>query len=1073
MGRQLRWMLALIAFGLVLSGPLVAQQSEKVEPPGAVPQKSAPDLGPMRTVSYETDEGTWIGVDVSPDGRTIVFDLLGEIYTVPAEGGEARLLLGGRAFEYQPRYSPDGKQIAFISDRDGGWNLWVMNADGTNLRQLSKLRGDGIISPAWTPDGEYILVVQRSQGVSWKVWAYHKDGGTGFALSIPPGRHSGIEPSRDGRYLYYTTASLQLSEAQIHRLDLQTGAVTKITSGRLASFRPKLSPDGRWLAFGRRRDGITTLRLRDLRTGAERELFAPITRDDSEGFGVWDILPHYTFTPDSRAILILRDGKIHRVEVGSGESRVIPFRARIALEVPETPVRVANRVDDGDLQVRLLRWLNFSKDGKRAVFSAVGKVWAVDLPDGKPRRLTSDSWREYAPALSPDGKSVAYVAWSDSAYGHVMVVPVNGGIPRRLTTIPGRYASPTWSPDGSEVAFVRGAGSELRQAQPDDDEFWEIMAVSARGGEARHVAYYPPTAFALRRYPQLTYSADGRRLFFTVHAVTADTLVSVDVDGHDRRVHLTFNAADEIVPSPDGRRLAVIRRDDVYVLPLPPAGIEPFQLDLRNPALPVQRISSEGASYVTWLDPETLAWAFTNQLYTRRLDADSARLTAEIRLTVPRDLPKGKVAFVDARIVTMRGDEVIERGTIVVDGNRIVDVGPADRVSIPTDATVVQARGKTIIPGLIDTHSHLEYRAPEYFPEQRWEYAAALAYGITTSFDPSAHNLDVFAQAELVEAGATLGPRIYSTGDVFLGDVEHPSYVPIEGIEDARRAVRRHKDYGAIMIKQYMQPRREQRQWVLQAAREEGVRITAEGGSDLALDLTLVLDGYTAFEHSLPITPVHRDIIELFARTGTHYTPTLMVAYGGPSADEYYYSVSNVHDDAKLRRFSPSSTLVRWRRWKFIPEEDRHFFTQARDAASIIRAGGRVDVGAHGERQGLGTHWELWTLADGGLTPLETIRAATYTGAVKLGLEHELGSLGPGMLADFLVLDANPLEDIRNTAKIRFVVKNGAVYDGESLARVWPERWEPPRFFWQTEEERRRFAPPAPVSIRANQPGSR
>lgn len=1050
---------------LAWTGPVEAQNAKEANTTRQLEnvEVGTPDLGPMRTISFETDEGTWIDIDLSPDGRTILFSMLGDIYTLPIDGGEARLLLGGRAFEGHPRYSPDGRQISFLSDRSGWMSLWVMDADGTNLRQVSNERSNILGMQSWTPDGEYILIPKVFIGGPEKLWVYHRDGGTGFALETSPGRTFGPEPSPDGRYIYFGLSPYPPSQSQIHRFDRQTGETMPLTSGSEASFRPKLSPDGRWLAYGRRQDGATTLRLRDLRIGAERELITPITRDDSEGAGFWDILPHYTFTADSHSILILREGKIHRVDIESGTSRVIPFRAHVALEVPETPVRVANRISDGDLSAKILRWLNISGDGSRAVFSALGKVWVTELPNGKPRRLTVDSWREYAPSLSPDGKSVAYVAWSDSAYGALMVAPVKGGAPRRLTSIPARYTSPAWSPDGSTVAFVRGAGSELRQAQPNADEYWELMTVSAAGGEARRVTYMEPTRHSLRYYPQLSFSADGSRIFYTGHDVWADSLVSIGINDQDHRVHMRFTGGHQVIPSPDGKHVAVLHRDDLYILPFPPVGTEPFTINLKTPVLPVKHISAEGASYVTWLDEETVAWSFTNRVYMHRLGADSVKHIAEIELTVPREKPKGRIAFVDARIATMRGDEVIERGTIIINDNRIMAVGPSDRVKVPADATVIQARGTTIVPGLIDTHSHLEHVAHEYFPEQRWEYAAALAYGVTTSFDPSASNLDVFAQAELVEAGETLGPRIYSTGEVVFGAPLRAEGVRITGIEDARHVVRRQKDFGAVMIKQYGLPNRDQRQWLAQAARELGIRITAEGGREFDINITLVMDGYTAFEHSFAFTPLYRDVIELMARTGTHYTANLTTAHGGPKAGEYFYSITDM-ENGKLRRFAPRQSLNRLRRWTFFPEEERSFHSQAKDVAAILRAGGRVDTGAHGVRQGLGTHWEIWTFAEGGLPPLEALRAATWMGAAKIGLEDDLGSLGEGMLADFLVLDANPLEDIRNTEKIRYVVKNGFVYDAESLARLWPERRDPLRFFWQTEEERRRYAPPSPAT---------
>jgi len=391
---------------------------------------------------------------------------------------------------------------------------------------------------------------------------------------------------------------------------------------------------------------------------------------------------------------------------------------------------------------------------------------------------------------------------------------------------------------------------------------------------------------------------------------------------------------------------------------------------------------------------------------------------------------------------------------------RIAQVGPSASVDIPPDAMRVSAAGKTVIPGLIDSHAHLFYNAYELFPQQKWQMLANLAYGVTTSYDPSAHSIDVFPQAEMVETGDLVGPRIYSSGDVIYGSLIFPSmYANIQSAEDARAVVRKYKRYGALMIKQYLQPTRIQRQYLAQAAREQGVRITAEGGADMYLDLSMVADGYTAFEHSLAVAPLYRDVIELVARSGTHYTPTLIVAYGGPAAEAFFYAADNHHDDAKLRRFVPEDVLDNHRRRVVIPEDEYQFPRVASGAAAIMKAGGKVTLGAHGQLQGLGAHWELWAMQAGGMSNLEALRAATTVGAVKLGLDRDLGTLEAGKVADFMVLHANPLEDIHNSAKIQHVVARGFVYDAESMTRVWPDVRPLARFFWMTDAEAKRYAP--------------
>jgi imidazolonepropionase-like amidohydrolase len=386
----------------------------------------------------------------------------------------------------------------------------------------------------------------------------------------------------------------------------------------------------------------------------------------------------------------------------------------------------------------------------------------------------------------------------------------------------------------------------------------------------------------------------------------------------------------------------------------------------------------------------------------------------------------------------------------VIDGNRIVEVGPTNRVDIPRGATVIDVSGKTIVPGFVDAHAHMSAN-PDVFPDSVWPYAANLAYGVTATRDPSNANNQVFAYAEMVEAGAITGPRITSTGAAMT-----TWEATIESYEDALALARRYKAQGATFLKEYLQPRRIQRQWLAQAAREVGISITAEGGGELKQDLSLVLDGYTGFEHSLPVVPIYRDVIELIARAGTAYTPTLVVAFGGPDGQNYYRQSYDIHADQKLRRFTPHDRVDRRaRRRSLVLEDDYHFPLIAKGAADIMRAGGTIMVGAHGEQQGLGYHWELWAMAEGGLSPFEALVVAARMGAEGIGVGEDLGTIEPGKLADLVVLNRNPLADLSTTVDIRYVVKNGAVYDAETLAQVWPQQVPFPLFFWHNDIPRR------------------
>ncbi|MEP7346838.1 MAG: amidohydrolase family protein, partial [Gemmatimonadaceae bacterium] len=939
---------------------------------------------------------------------------------IPIDGGTATRLTSGLPWDNQPRFSPDGRHIAFISDRDGMTNLWIVNADGTSPRQLSRDRKNTISSPAWMTDGPSVVVRKSIWGTGGgiELWVYHRDGGSGVRLAdrarlTAP---SGPTISTDARYVFFSGGGG--GGAQLYRLDRRNGAVSQLTGGTGPSFRPQLSPDGRLLAFARRQDARTELRLYDIATGRDRLLLSQVTRDATEGGGP-DFLPGYAFTPDGTSIVITIAGKIARVDVATGAVRDIPYRAHQSLTLGELVRSPARTLGGDSLVARVMRWPRLSPDGRRLVFSALAHLWVMDLPNGQPRRLTTGTDGEYSPAWSPDGRRIAYTTWSDSAWGQVRLISADGREQRTVTRIARQFLNPAWSPDGSMLAVVLGNPIAEQVAwQPNETLPYTLAWLRVADGDLHEVIQIPVPHWPERSHPVVSFNSDGTRLFFTEQQSEPQfrrALTSIRLDGTDKTVHLRFLAGDEGVPSPDGKRVALTRGDNLWVTALPTYTLTPIDLDLDSPALPATRVTRSGADFPAWQDANTLVWSDAMRLLRKRVDAAGGAAdttirydtVTNVRVSLPRSVPRGTIAFTNARLVTMRGEEVIGRGTIVVDGERILAIGASDSVRMPSGATVVDADGKTIIPGLIDGHAHLQFNPYGTYPQQKWPYIVNLAYGVTTAFDPWSPSHEVSEQGDMVEAGELLGPRIYSTGTWIDGRFDYlPQYVDIKNADDARGIVRRLKSLGADMLKEYVQPRREARQFLAQAAREEHIPITAEGAGDWVHDLTMVMDGYTAFEHTLPIAPVYRDVIELMVRSEVHYTPTLIVTYGGPSLNAYFTGKMSPHDDPKVRRFTPEERMDEGRRWTWVPEDELFFREVAKSATAMSRAGVLVSLGAHGNRQGIGAHWELWGRVLGGATPWEALRDATVRPAQKLGMERDLGTLEAGKLADFLVLDA-------------------------------------------------------------------
>jgi Tol biopolymer transport system component/imidazolonepropionase-like amidohydrolase len=1070
--------------------PSIARADEAGDKKKDEPWKITAEIGPSRDVRFTTDVGTWLGVDVHPDGKRLAFSLLGDLYLLPIGGGRATRITHGPAYDVQPRFSPDGRWIAFASDRGGLEALWICDLEGRNARQVSTEKTSQVNGPVWTPDGEYLLGRKRLTDTSSlgtvELWLWHLKGGEGVQLTKKAEQPDAADPtfSKDGRFIFFSARGSRYRYDrdvyegiwQIKRLDRWTGQSIPLTGEFGGAACPALSPDGRTLAFVRRVDDRTRIELMDIATGRTRMLADSVQRDNQEGFAFHGTFPGYAWTPDGRGVVASAGGRLWRWEASSGARSAIPFQVDVEQRVTDA-VRFKREIAGDQVRARVVRWATESPDGKTLVFSALGHLYSMRLPGGTPKRLTQGEDFEYCPSFSADGRSIAFVTWNDVEGGHVCTIPASGGRAKTLTTRPAQYANPAFSPDGKKVVFVRGSGATFRDRDPGEELWSEIQWIDAKGGESRYVIG-TQSAVQYARFARPSFSADGERIFFLESgsgepgSPPPSTLASVKLDGTDRRSHLKWKYAEDAVVSPDNRWVAFTERDNAYVTALTMSGNATVDVSPSGSALPVRQLSDEGGWWIQWADRgRRITWTYGPTFY--RVALDSAIPTPEpeaeeeaeesgddkeeekkdekkkedalpeaekiaIDLRLPRVRPTERVAYTGARIVTMHDDEVIERGTILVQGDRIVDVGPESSVGVPEDARVVDLYGKTVIPGLVDEHAHLHYSAQDIIPQRPWKYLANLAYGVTTTHDPSATSFEAFEQGAMVEAGILDGPRSFSTGMILYG-ADGPYTAVIKSLDDARHHIRRMKSLGAFTVKSYMHPARKHRQWILQAAREETVMVVPEGGGDLEADMTMVLDGHTTIEHALPIVP-ERDVVTLLARSRTAYTPTLLVAYGGPSGDKWFHQHYDLFRDERLKRFVPAQVIepLGRRRDVMAPEEEWHHKDVAAGAKEVLRAGGMVCMGAHGQMQGLGSHWEMWAFAQGGMTPLEAIRVSTIMPARTLGLDHAIGSIEAGKLADFVVLDLNPLEKIENSDSVALVVKNGQAYTMEMLERVRP-----------------------------------
>ncbi|HVM87734.1 MAG TPA: amidohydrolase family protein [Puia sp.] len=1108
--------------------------------------KSLP-LKPVRKINYTTKEGSWMSLDVSPDGQTIVFDLMGDLYTMPVSGGKATAITKGLAYDVHPRYSPDGKKILFISDRSGADNVWYIDFEKKDTVQLTNDPNQFFPSACWTPDGDYIIYAKGRRNI--KLYMAHRKGGAGIQLIDAPPFLKTIDPaiSPDGRYVYFSERrgawnyNALLPQYEIGVYDRENAKLNTITSRYGSGFTPVLSKDGKWLVYGSRYEDKTGLIIRDLKTGDEKWLAYPVQRDEQESIAPLGVLPAMAFTPDSKFLIASYGGRFFKIPIDGTAPVEIPFTADVELELgPKLEFKYPVS-DTAYQQSTQIRDAVPSPDGKKLAFTVLNRLYVMDYPNGTPTRVTNNNFTEAQPAWSPDGKSIAFCTWNaegGNIYKVTFGLKINST--QKLTAEPGLYQNLVYTLKGDRIAFIRSSARVYKEAYGPgyDGNEDELCWIPSAGGSINVVDK------ALGRFNPHFVRGQDDRIFLTngegyllsikwdgtdekkIARVTGITTYgSIPTkngrpdaskmkciadesqldDDKERELNLPSSAI-VVTMSPEGNRALAQVNNDIYVVTIPKTGKTDniSVADANSSEFPARKLTQIGGEFPIWqMDGKTIHWslgsthfsydvdkaqAFDDSLTEAkkaqqkktedsiaRLNADSTlKKTADslkkiqdslkvkdstakkkekkeepkfkadehdVKVFFKKDMPQGMILFTNARIITMKGDEVIEGGDILVENNRIKAVGKNGTIKAPPGTKVMDMTGKTITPGFVDPHSHMW---PNWgiHKNQIWIYAMNLAYGVTTTRDPQTATTDVLTYGDMVDAGSMIGPRIYSTGP----GVGYWFY----NIKDSAHAESVLEQYSKYFhtkyIKMYLVGNRKQREWVIDAARHQELMPTTEGGLDFKFDMANMLDGYPGHEHALPIYPLYSDVWKAITQAHMIVTPTLIVSYGGPFAENYFWSREVPYHDPKVQHFMAYEELASKTRrlsglgagWTM--DEEQVFPKHAKNMKALVETGGMVGVGSHGEFQGLGFHWELWALQSGGMRNIDALKCATILGAEGLGLNKDLGSLEPGKLADLIIMEKNPLENIRNSNTIQYVMKNGRLYDGNTADEVYPQQ---------------------------------
>lgn len=1059
--------------------------------------KNAPQ---SNTITLDLSEGTWMSVDVSPDGQTLVFDLLNDIYQIPASGGIATAIHSGSATQRSPQFSPDGRSIVYLSDESGADNIWVSQLDGSDAKQITNETHAMLAGPAWNPNGQSIAAVLTYSDIfrvrNSEIHNYALDGSFDDVIVFPAKSGKDVQEPRfapNGRDLYYTERisgdhyvymNTDMKNFAINRLSLdqdhsdsdgqdnakpqkehnfERGHGRRIISGFGGATTPQISPDGKSIAFIRRLTAKTVLFIKNLETGEERPIFQDLGRDlQGDYLPQEHYYPAFDWFPDNRSIAIWAKGKLVKIDTETAHVTSIPFRVHSKHEI-QPAIRVRQDIAPEQVDVRAIRQLAPAPEGGAFVFRALGKLWQIDMfAPGAPQRLTTSEAAESEPAWSPNGQTIAYVRWQDEIGSQLVLRDYATGDETILVESRSVIREPHFSHSSNHIAYrIMDPDTSMNSAGQETG----LYIVDTESGATHHLA---PSAKVAG------FSTDDSRIFHfdepKYYEHRASVLVSVGVNGDDWQEHAIAKTEDvrDLTLSPDQKWLGFSYHNRPYVMPFVVSDVPIVVTAKDNPH--ARLLSDIGGYEMTWsADSARIFWAMGRDIYSTAPDAEGQPdidFTALIK--VPTDKPTGTIAFVGGKIIPITGD-IIEDGTVIVKENRITEVGQRAIVKIPEDAYRIDIRGKVLMPGLFDAHGHIDCCfGAGTMPQQQPTRYAALAYGVTTNFDPYSNDLMSYESGEMTQSGSIIGPRWLKSGQVIHGLKGRTDgvYHPLASLDDARSVLKRRTALGPSILKSYKLSTRAQRQRLVQAAREQGYMVDAEGAGQFYTNIGMLLDGHTNFEHNLPVATYYDDLQQLIAATDVSMTPTLIVVFGELFGENFIYQNEQPWKEEKVRSFIPdvnnaynpiaglggAPLHARGSHTIHVADEiyDIGFRSVGRSVKRLNEAGVTINVGSHGQASGLAMHWEMQLFSEGGMAPMDILRAATLNGAKTYGLDHELGSIEPGKLADIIVLDKDPTTDIRNSNSVIYTMVNGRLYDSYSMNEIG--NYDRPRgkFYWET-----------------------
>ncbi len=984
---------AAIAIFLVVAFVLVPQEGR--------PQTSSRSA-PVRTIEFTTTQVTQPEVTLSPDDQWLIVTMLGHLFRLPVAGGAAEQLTFGPSYDADPVFSPDGARIAFTSDRDGReGNIFVLELESKRIAQVTHEAWAG--RPTWTPDGQaivYLAYVPLFQTVSL-VRRIALSGGEPQTLSTPPRQFRTVFYLPDGRLVWTVVERQQGPSRLTTRFEVVSpqGSVSALRTIEGEVDRVVSSPAGDGLYCRRLLTPQNSGRLYDADL-----LFLPLSGGPER---LVTVVPHepvrFAVATDGKSLYLGEAGSLWKIALTSLAREPIAFKARVRLEIQGTVTPPKTAYGAPRLPVvRTVTSPRLSPDGRTLVFGALGYLWQQPLNGGPARRLFEGSAFEDWPAYSPDGRQLAFVR-SEHGKDEIRILDLEN---RQTRTVASGLGQPSWSPDGQRLVFRAGEQSES----------FRVVSVSLSDGKSEQLAETGLWS------PRPQFSADGRWLYFSANTSGTGTLYRQALEEKAKPepvTQLARHLSDGVV-SPDGKWLVFRRNREIWAAAL---GTEPVQ------EKDVRQLNPQGGdSFAFTPDSAGVIYAVGNRVWRQKL-ANGEREEIPIRLAVTASTPP-PLLLRRVRVLDFDAGGFGPETTVFVEQGRIRWMGSERGHTLPRETVTLDAGGRFAIPGLFDMHVHLD----RWWHSVGADHKAFLAYGVTSVREVGGEPNWTKALSERSEATSDPVPRYYFAGELIEGtkSVGGDLSLLIADENDARTSVRALKDEGVHFLKAYSTLPWPLHRVVAEEARRLGLQVIGHGLTVEEVTKSVTL-GYATLEHLPWPNPYYDDVLQLLAASGTRWDPTLAIVGGNRVLlrDE-----PEQWTEAKFRAFGSrdwveqgnlcglsNSLRGSWAQWL-------GSVTAAHRLGVGLLAG--TDAAHPCVFYGSALQWELEHFVHAGLKPIEVLRMATEEAAHTLGAE-DLGTLAAGKLADLVLLDSNPLENIRNTQLIWRVIKGGWLFDPDTL----------------------------------------